>query len=111
MDYVHDEREQCLADANRRSLLINIVRGAPDSQTKDFDSLEEVRERRPKLVAAGLMIFKAYIGAGWPRDSLSKKKIGTFNQFDRDIRGAGVENSVVPPRFLNSVQPVACRRS
>lgn len=79
-----------IADANRRFLRINIVPGAPESQTKayDFDPLNEVQAQRPQMVAAGLTVLKAYIEAGRPRDPLPKKTIGSFHQFDQDVRGA-----------------------
>lgn len=68
-------------DVTRRALICRLNAGMerPDQRQFDFDPRHEAVSDRPRLVAAGLTILRAYIAAGRPNPM---DRVGSFEQWN-----------------------------
>ncbi len=68
-------------DVTRRALICRLDAGIerPDQRQFDFDPRHEAVSDRPRLVAAGLTILRAYIAAGRPNPM---DRVGSFEQWN-----------------------------
>lgn len=68
-------------DVTRRALIcrLNARMERPDQRQFDFDPRQEAVSDRPRLVAAGLTILRAYIAAGRPNPM---DRVGSFEQWN-----------------------------
>jgi putative DNA primase/helicase len=73
-------------DTTRRSICGGMDAGVerPELLKFDYSPLDDAREHRPELVAAGLTVLRAYHLAGRP----VKETLGSFEQWSHLIRGA-----------------------
>lgn len=74
------------ADMSTRALICRIAPKVerPEERVFDFDARKEAHENRAALVAAALVIIRAYIAAGEPKQKA--KTFGRFEDWDRYVR-------------------------